>query len=129
MAYLTAMRLPKSTPEEQAARAVQLDQATLHAAEVPLQTAEKAVRVMELAAQAAAIANLNAISDAASAAALAQAALVSAGLNVRINCQSLQDAAPAAPLLTRLRELEELARSHQAAVNTALRERASLDLG
>ncbi len=126
---LSAMRLPKATPEEQAVRAVQLDRATLHAAEVPLLTAEKAVRVMELAAQAAAIANLNAISDAASAAILSQAALVSAGLNVRINCQSLQDAAPAAPLLARLRELQELARSHTAAVNTALRERASLDLG
>ena len=128
-AILTALRLPKSTPEEQAARSVQLDRATLHAAEVPLQTAEKAVRVMELAAQAAAVANLNAISDAASASALAQAALTSAGLNVRINCQSLQDAAPAAPYLAQLRVLEEQARSHAAAVKTALRERAHLDGG
>ena len=125
-AILTAMRLPKSTPEEQATRTAQIDQATLHAAEVPLHTAEMAVTVMELAAQAAAIANLNAISDAASAAALARAALTSAGLNVRINCQSLKDASPAEPYLTRLKEIEQQARLHENAVNTALRDRANL---
>ncbi len=96
-AILVATRLPKATPAEQAARLAALEQATLHAAEVPLQTAEKVVAVIELAAQAAALGNLNAISDAASSAALARAALTSAGLNVRINCQSLQDPVTGSP--------------------------------
>ncbi len=126
-AILTAMRLPKSTPEEQNTRAAQIDRATLHAAEVPLHTAEMTVRVLELAAQAASIANLNAISDAASAAALARAALTSAGLNVRINCHSLQDAAPAAPYLARLQELEKEAWIHEIAVKKSLRERVGLE--
>lgn len=125
-AILVAARLPKSTPEEQAARLAALEQATLHAAEVPLQTAEKVVKVLELAAQAAALGNLNAISDAASSAALARAALTSAELNVRINCQSLQDKAPAASFLARLEELETRAGQSIQAVNTALQERAGL---
>ena len=127
-AILAAMRLPKSTPEEQAYRTEQIDRATLHAAEVPLQTAEKTVQVMALAAQAAAIANLNAISDAASAAALARAALTSAGLNVRINCQSLQDASPAKPYLERMQEIEKQSWLHENAVKTALRIRANLTM-
>ena len=125
-AILAAVRLPKSTQDEQVFRTAQLDRATLHAAEVPLKTAEKAVRVMELAAQAASTANLNAISDAASASFLARAALTGAGLNVRINCQSLQDSAPAAPYLACLEDLEKQAFIHEAALKTALSDRANL---
>ena len=87
------------------------------------------MQVMALAAQAAAIANLNAISDAASAAALARAALTSAGLNVRINCQSLQDATPAKPYLERMQEIEKQSWLHENAVKTALRIRANFNYG
>jgi glutamate formiminotransferase / formiminotetrahydrofolate cyclodeaminase len=125
-AYLAAVRLPKNTPEEQAARAIQLDQATLHAAEVPLQTAQKTVEVLQLAVQVAQLGNANAISDAASAAALARAALTCAGLNVRINCQGLLDAAPAAPLLDRLAELEAQADQFERDVRAAFAERTGI---
>ncbi len=82
---MAALRLPKQTDAEQAARLRALEEATLHAAEVPAQVAGHAVRVLALAVEEAETANLNAISDAASAAALARAALTGAGLNVRTN--------------------------------------------
>jgi formiminotetrahydrofolate cyclodeaminase len=50
--------------------------------------------------------NLNAISDGATGAALARAALTGAGYNVRINIAGLQDQGPAQKLLGKLRELE-----------------------
>jgi glutamate formiminotransferase/formiminotetrahydrofolate cyclodeaminase len=125
-AILAATRLPKSTDAEQAARLEALELATLHAAEVPLKTAEKVVAVLGLARQAAGLGNLNAITDAASSAALAKAALTGAGLNVRINCQSLQNQAAAAPLVARLEELEQQADLALQAVNQALQERSGL---
>ena len=123
---LAALRLPKTSPTEQAARDAALESATLHAAQVPLETAQLAAQVLALAAQAAAYGNLNAISDAASAAALARAALTGAGLNVRINCQSLQNQALGAPLLAHLSEIEKLTLEDEKTIQTALRERAGL---
>jgi glutamate formiminotransferase/formiminotetrahydrofolate cyclodeaminase len=103
---LAAMRLPKNSEAEQAERGAALEKATLYAAEIPLQTAQLAAQALALAAQVATYGNLNAISDAAVAAALARAALTGAGLNVRINLQSLQNQALAAPLLERLAIIE-----------------------
>ena len=71
-ALMAAMKLPKETPEQQAFRAEKIESATIGAAEVPLEVSRCAVTVMELALEAATIGNLNAISDAASAAALAR---------------------------------------------------------
>lgn len=122
-AILAAVRLPKNSPEEQAARATAMEQATLHAIEVPLYTAELAVRVLDLASKAAAMGNLNAISDAGTSAALARAALTGAGLNVRINCQSLQDQSSAAPFMARLAELEAAALECEKSVQAALCDR------
>ena len=53
--------------------------------------AQKSVSVMALAERVVALGNLNAISDGASAAAMARAALTSAGYNVRINLAGLAD--------------------------------------
>ena len=127
-AILAATRLAKITPAEQVTRLAAIEQATLHAAEVPLQTAEKIVCVLEIAAAVASLGNLNAISDAASGAALARAALTSAGLNIRINSQSLQNQAPAAGFLARLVELESQANRWVQAVDAALQERTGFKL-
>jgi glutamate formiminotransferase/formiminotetrahydrofolate cyclodeaminase len=125
-AILTAVRLPKNSPEEQTARAAAMEQATLHATEVPLHTAELAVQVLDLAVKAAVMGNLNAISDAATSAALARAALTGAGLNVRINCQSLQDPASAVPFRARLAELEAATLECEKSIQAALRDRANM---
>jgi glutamate formiminotransferase/formiminotetrahydrofolate cyclodeaminase len=128
-AYMAAARLPKDTPEQQANRDLAVETATLHAAQVPLQVAERAVRVMELAVQAAELGNLNAISDAASAAALSRAALTAAGLNVRINVSNLQNPEPGHPLVQSVCSLEEKATALEEKLHKTLKERANLFTG
>jgi len=103
---LAAVRLPKSTEAEKAARQVRLEHATLQAAAVPLDVARQAAQVIELAAEVAETGNPNAISDALSAATLAHAALKAAAANVRVNMAELQDVSAAKPWLVVLGKLE-----------------------
>jgi glutamate formiminotransferase/formiminotetrahydrofolate cyclodeaminase len=84
---MAAYRLPKL----ESGREEKIQNAILQAAEVPLEVARKAHRVSELALSAVAAGNKNAITDAGAGAALAHAALLSAGYNVRINLNSLSD--------------------------------------
>jgi len=61
---LKARKLPKDTEAQKAERAEAIQQATLQAARVPLQTAHDALAVLKLAVRMAYIGNLSAISDA-----------------------------------------------------------------
>jgi len=90
---MTAFRLPKETPEEQAARSEAIQQGYKAAAEPPLRVCTQSLRVLELAAQVAEQGNPNAISDAGVAALLAAAALEGGALNVQINLGSIKDEA------------------------------------
>jgi glutamate formiminotransferase/formiminotetrahydrofolate cyclodeaminase len=103
---LSAFRLPKATTQDELIRLNMIDQATLVAAHMPLGVAQMAVLVMALAERCAALGNLNAISDAASAASLAQACLTAAGYNVRININGLSDRSSGEILLSQLEALE-----------------------
>ncbi len=123
---MAAFKLPKASEEEQAARAAAIETATLHAAEVPLESARRALAVIGLAVQAAELGNTNAISDAASGAALGRAALTAASLNVRINAVTLQDQAKAAELNAAVAELDAEATQLEARLQTALRTRGGL---
>ena len=125
-AILTAFKLPKKTPEQQSARAAAINTATLKAAQVPLATAEKAVKAMALAERCAALGNLNTISDAASAAAMCHAALASAGYNVRINVNGLSDKITGDPLLAQVSTLEEKAARLEAEVRKSMQARGGL---
>ncbi len=127
-ALMAAMKQPKETPEQQAARAAAIEKATHQAIAVPLSVARKAVAVIELAVQMANLGNVNAISDAGSAAALGRAALTGAGLNVRINANGLQDPAPAQPWLQELKQLEQQASEHEEKLRKVLIERGNLSL-
>ena len=69
---------------------LQVQQATIGAADVPLQVARLCRDVAQLALQIARIGNINATSDAAAAGLLARAALQTAALNVRINAAGLE---------------------------------------
>ena len=124
---MDAFRLPKQTENEKNTRKQAVREAMQYAAEIPLATAEKAVRVIELAAQAAELGNANAITDAGTGAALAQAALTGAAYNVRINALDLNKD-NAEILLTRLAELEKQAEKAQKRVQSALRERGNLQI-
>ena len=127
-AYMDAVKLPKDTPDQQAARVLAVEQATLGAISIPMKVAHKAVDALEIAVLLARLGNVNAISDAASSAALARASLTGAGLNVRINCLNLVDQTPVAGFLTEVDALECQAAEKEAELKTILVERGHLPL-
>jgi glutamate formiminotransferase/formiminotetrahydrofolate cyclodeaminase len=107
-----AYKLPAETEAQQKEKAATVDDALLHAAEVPLETARACAAVAELARAVAERGNTNAASDAGVAALLAEAGCVGASYNVRINVTSLVDksrgkalADEAKALVQRTREL------------------------
>ena len=93
--------MPKGTPEEKAARAAAMEEATLYAASVPLKTMEASLKALPLALEMARKGNPASASDAGVAALAAVAGIRGAALNVRINAAGLTDKAPAEPLLKR----------------------------
>lgn len=90
---MAAFRLPKETPQEQAARSEAIQAGYKAAVEPPLRLCTQSVRVLELALQVAEEGNPNAVSDAGVAALLAAAALDGGALNVEINLGSIRDEA------------------------------------
>lgn len=123
---MAAFKLPKDSDEEKRMRSAAIQAATLHAAEVPLKVAGKVVEVLALAAQVVAQGNTNAISDGATGAALARAALTGSGLNVRINLASLKDEAKAEELSEALKRLEKRADELEQQVQASLVARSGL---
>ena len=115
---MDALGLPKGTPEEKAARAAALEEATLYAAAVPLKTMEASLKALPLALAMARTGNPASASDAGVAALAALAAVRGAHLNVRINAAGLADRTPAEPLLARAAQIEAEARTLEAEVIT-----------
>ena len=116
----------EQTAEEIEQRSAQIQAATLHAAEVPLSVAQKSVELLQLAQQLVLKGNLNAISDAGSAAALAGAALIGAGLNVRINATGLENKADASQLIEEIYNLERQGEQLRKIIREQLNERGGL---
>ncbi len=125
---MAAFKLPKGTPGQEKVRAQAIETATLRAAQVPFTVAQKSASVMALAERVVALGNLNAISDGASAAAMARAALTSAGYNVRINLAGLADKAAGDTLLSQLHTLEGKAIKLEKAVQKSIQERGGFSL-
>lgn len=90
-AVMQAMKLPKESDAEKAARAEQIKEATRGAILVPLETARLALEVLRQLAELAEIGNQNALSDASVGAQLACTAVKGAFYNVLINLSSLDD--------------------------------------
>jgi len=88
---MAAFRMPKETPEQQAARSQAIQQAYKAAVEPPMRVCTRSLRVLELAAQVAEQGNPSAASDAGVAALLAATALEGGALNVQINLGSIKD--------------------------------------
>jgi glutamate formiminotransferase/formiminotetrahydrofolate cyclodeaminase len=126
---MSAFTLPKETPSQEKVRTDAIEAATLRASQVPLNVAQKSVSVMALAERVVAFGNLNAISDGASAAAMANAALTSAGYNVRINLAGLGDKNVGDSFLTRLHSLETKANNIQLEIQKSIQERGGFSLG
>lgn len=88
---MRALGMPKGSEEERAARRQALEHATHYAAEVPLHTQETAFEVFDLCRAMAENGNPNSVSDAGVGALAARAAVLGAGMNVKINAQGLGD--------------------------------------
>lgn len=125
-AVMSGYKMPKGTEVQSIERKEFIQAAINQAARIPLEVAEKSVEVMSLALQAVNLGNLNAISDAATGAALAKAALMGAGYNVRINVGTLEDEKAVQNFLTQLREYESRAYEIEAQISISLEERAGL---
>ena len=91
-----AYRMPRETPEEQAAKDAALQQALVGACEVPLEIMRSCAQVIGECELMARSGSRMALSDAGVAVAFAKAALLGASLNVYINVGSLADGARAA---------------------------------
>lgn len=113
---MAVFSMPKSTPEEKAARAEALEAATLYATEVPLRTMEASYEVFDYAEAMAREGNPASVSDAAVGALAARAAVVGALLNVKINAAGLKNRENAEKLLTRADEIDKKSEARVATV-------------
>ncbi|MGI6075942.1 MAG: cyclodeaminase/cyclohydrolase family protein [Pyramidobacter sp.] len=92
-AFMDAMKLPKDTDEQKAARRESMQKAAKVTVEVPLETLKLCAEIAELVITAIKEGNVNASTDAASAGEFAHAAALSASYNVRTNLPGIKDAA------------------------------------
>ena len=83
--------MPKNTEEDKRLRSEAIQKATLFAAQVPIETMRVSFRVFEICAMMAKTGNPASVSDAGVGALAARAAVLGAGLNVKINASSLKD--------------------------------------
>jgi glutamate formiminotransferase/formiminotetrahydrofolate cyclodeaminase len=88
---MAAFSMPKATDEDKKLRSEAIQRATLFAAQVPLETMKASSKVFELCRAMVEQGNPNSVSDAGVGALAARAAVMGAGLNVKINAASLKD--------------------------------------
>lgn len=96
---MAVFAMPKGTDEEKAARAKAMQEATLYATQVPLETMKASVATFPLIKAMAEEGNPNSVSDAGVGALAARAAVLGAHLNVKINAAGLKDRAVADKLI------------------------------
>ncbi len=102
---MAAFGMPKKTEEDQRLRSEAIQAATLYATQIPLQTMKASYKVFELCRQMANEGNPNSVSDAGVGALAARAAVLGAGLNVKINAAGLKDRETADKLVGEANEL------------------------
>ena len=113
---MSAFGMPKGTDEEKALRSAAIQDATLYATQVPLHTMKASYNVFELCRTMAEEGNPNSVSDAGVGALAARAAVLGAGLNVKINAAGLKDRATADKLVAEANELIAKANSEEAEI-------------
>ncbi|MFB3818538.1 MAG: cyclodeaminase/cyclohydrolase family protein [Candidatus Methylomirabilales bacterium] len=117
---MAAVRMPRESAEQQAARSRALQEAYRAAAGPPMKVCDASVRLLGLARRAAEEGTPGAASDAGVGGLLAAAALEGAALNVRINLAALKDEPVRAAFTERLRLLEGQGRDLAAAIQRAV---------
>lgn len=113
---MDAFGLPKGTDEEKALRSAAIQEATLFATQVPLHTMQASFKVFELCKAMAEEGNPNSVSDAGVGILAARAAVLGAGLNVKINASGLKDRETADKLVAEANELIQKANDAEAEI-------------
>lgn len=108
-AYMTALKMPKDTEEQKAARRQAMQDGLKEAALVPLEVAKTAVKIFPVAKLVVEKGNPNAVTDGLVAAMMARSAVLGALLNVKINLGSIKDETFVADLAAQVKQLEETA--------------------
>ena len=108
---MAAFGMPKNTDADKEARSAAIQDATLYATQVPLRTMKESFKVFELCRAMAEDGNPNSVSDAGVGALAARAAVLGAGMNVKINAGSLKDRTVAEALIAEANDL--IARANQ----------------
>ena len=113
---MAAFGMPKKTDEDKAARSAAIQAATLYASQVPLRTMKESFQVFDLCRAMAETGNPNSVSDAGVGALAARAAVLGAGMNVKINAGSLKDRAVADALIAEANDLIARANAEEAEI-------------
>ena len=106
---MAAFGLPKESDVDKANRKKAIQEATKYAIEIPLKVMEVCYQSFEIIEAMANIGNPNSVTDAGVGALCARAAVLGAGMNVRINTGDLEDKEYVAKVLSRVEELSKLA--------------------
>lgn len=101
--------MPKGTPEEKAARAERMEEATLYATQVPLRTMKTCFRAFPVLRRMVENGNPASVSDAGVGVLATVAGIRGAELNVRINAAGLKDRATAEAIIAEAAEISKQA--------------------
>ena len=123
---MAAFQLPKKTEADKAARTKAIQEATLYATQVPLQTMKAAAQTFDVCKAMAEEGNPNSVSDAGVGALAARAAVLGAGLNVKINAASLSDRTTAEALIAEADALIQQANADEADILRIVEEKIRL---
>ena len=110
---MAAFKLPRATSQEKEMRKLVIQKAFKHAALVPMEVANQAVKVLDLAGRAVAGGNKNALTDGLVAVMNARTAALAALYNVKINLGSINDDEFVKKLTREINDLEQQAKSKE----------------
>ena len=103
--FMSTYKMPKETEDEKKVRAEKIQESLIEAAKVPLKVAYKCLDILSLSKEVAEKGNINVVSDAGVAVLMAEAALESAILNVKINLKMIKDEKTIEELSSSIKEI------------------------
>jgi len=103
--FMATYKLPKETEDEKKVRVEKIQESLIEAAKVPLKVAYKCLDIFSLSKEVAEKGNINVVSDAGVAVLMADAALESALINVKINLRMIKDEKVRTELSSSIKEL------------------------
>lgn len=124
-AFMAALKLPRGSDEEKAARRAALAEAAQAATEVPLNAAQSVLESLDIARQAAAVADRGILSDVAAGAAMLNGAVTAVLYNVDINLKSVKDPDAAADFARSRAHLAQAAQTRHRSIVTLVEDRLS----